>query len=430
VCLLFLLASHARASDVDLPRVRWEDAGKYRGQRVCLEGRVVRVGHTTAMDYLDFHRSDRRAVTVAVPAAYRDRFPKSLEETYRDQSVRVTGRVTGRNTRGDERPVVYVTRAEQVQVVPRGELPTSPHNSHREAALREPTSGEPTSGEPTPGEPAAGTKSRLRVATFNVWNLLDAHDDPYSSDERTAAKPPRQQRQLAEALRTLDADVVALQEVESSGVLRAFLTDYLPDLGYDEHALVEGNDPRGIDVALVSRWPLGRVTSHAALRWEDKRGHDGRFTRDLLCVEVLPEAGTPFEVWGVHLRSNGEDPQAAQLVRTAEARAVRHLLEQRLQREPRARILLAGDFNEPLDGPALRVLLDPDRPRLACLGLDIRPAERVTYTRPNYRSMIDFLLASPAMAEDYCPGSCRIQASPPGGNGSDHLPVVAEFRAR
>jgi endonuclease/exonuclease/phosphatase (EEP) superfamily protein YafD len=34
------------------------------------------------------------------------------------------------------------------------------------------------------------------------------------------------------------------------------------------------------------------------------------------------------------------------------------------------------------------------------------------------------------MAEDYCPGSCRIQASPPGGNGSDHLPVVAEFRAR
>lgn len=420
MCLLFLLASHARASDVDLPRVRWEDAGKYRGQRVCLEGRVVRVGHTSAMDYLDFHRSDRRAVTVAVPAAYRDRFPKSLEGSYRDQSVRVMGRVTGRNTRGDERPVVYVTRAEQVQVVPRGEMPTSQHNSDRDAASREAISR----------EPASATKSRLRVATFNVWNLLDAHDDPYTSDERTAPKPPRQQRQLAEALRTLDADVVALQEVESSGVLRAFLTDYLPDMGYDEHALVEGNDPRGIDVALVSRWPLGRVTSHAALRWEDKRGHDGRFTRDLLCVEVLPDAGTPFEVWVVHLRSNGEDPQAAQLVRTSEARAVRRCFEQRLQREPQARILLAGDFNEPLEGPAMRVLLDPDRPRLQCLGLDIRPADRVTYTRPNYRSMIDFLLASPALAEDYCPGSCRIQASPPGGNGSDHLPVVAEFRAR
>ncbi len=420
MCLLLLLASQARASDAELPRVRWEDAGKYRGQRVCLEGRVVRVGHTHAMDYLDFHPSNRRAATVAVPAAYRDRFPKSLEEAYRGQSVRVTGRVSGGDMRGGERPVVYVTRAEQVQVVPRGEIPTSANDLGRDAAPREPASR----------EAASRTKSRMRVATFNVWNLLDAYDDPYTSDERTAPKPPRQQRQLAETLRTLDADVVALQEVESSGVLRAFLADYLPDMGYDEQALVEGNDSRGIDVALVSRWPLGRVTSHASLRWEDQRGHVGRFTRDLLCVEVLPDAGTPFEVWVVHLRSNGEDPQAAQLVRTSEARAVRRFYEQRLQREPQARILLAGDFNEPLDGPAMRVLLDPDRPRLKCLGLDIRPAERVTYTRPNYRSMIDFLLASAALAEDYCPGSCRIQASSPGGNGSDHLPVVAEFRAR
>ena len=58
----------------------------------------------------------------------------------------------------------------------------------------------------------------------------------------------------------MDVDVLALQEVEDIGTLRNFVRDYL-DNGYRHIVLIEGNDPRLIDVALVSKLPLGQATS-------------------------------------------------------------------------------------------------------------------------------------------------------------------------
>ena len=55
------------------------------------------------------------------------------------------------------------------------------------------------------------------------------------------------------------------------------------------------------------------------------------------------------------------------------------------------------------------------------------PDGRISYNREPHRSLIDFILASPAMTGCYRKGSCRIV---PGGittSGSDHNPVVAVF---
>jgi hypothetical protein len=54
----------------------------------------------------------------------------------------------------------------------------------------------------------------------------------------------------------MDVDVLALQEVEGVGTLRNFVRDYL-DNAYRHIVLIEGNDPRLIDLALVSKVPLG-----------------------------------------------------------------------------------------------------------------------------------------------------------------------------
>jgi hypothetical protein len=58
----------------------------------------------------------------------------------------------------------------------------------------------------------------------------------------------------------MDLDVLAVQEVEDVDTLRQFARDDLG--GLNPHVvLIEGNDLRLIDIGLVSKLPLGGVTS-------------------------------------------------------------------------------------------------------------------------------------------------------------------------
>ena len=111
------------------------------------------------------------------------------------------------------------------------------------------------------------------IATYNVKNLFDDHDDPYFRDEQTipVPKPMEEVRALAAVIINMNADVIALQEVESRGVLRKFKWGFLKDLNYDDPVLFEGDDMRGIDVALLSRLPVGPVTRTSP------RGRDASF---------------------------------------------------------------------------------------------------------------------------------------------------------
>ena len=73
-------------------------------------------------------------------------------------------------------------------------------------------------------------------------------------------KNPKDTQRVAKRILEMDVDVLALQEVEDVGTLRNFVRDYL-DNRYRHIVLIEGNDPRLIDVALVSKLPLGQATS-------------------------------------------------------------------------------------------------------------------------------------------------------------------------
>src|SRR5690606_17558691 len=64
--------------------------------------------------------------------------------------------------------------------------------------------------------PPPRTKGALRLATYNVLNLFDHVDDPSLSgeyDDINMATADERCRMLAEAIRAIDADIVALQEV-------------------------------------------------------------------------------------------------------------------------------------------------------------------------------------------------------------------------
>jgi endonuclease/exonuclease/phosphatase family metal-dependent hydrolase len=206
---------------------------------------------------------------------------------------------------------------------------------------------------------------------------------------------------------------------------------FLADLGYEHLVLVEGNDQRGIDVALLSRLPVGRVVSHAELRFEPDVRQDGakNFQRDLLCVELRPPGKESFQVWVVHLKSKGGE-DTSELIRLSEARQIRQLVDQTLATEPAARFVICGDFNDQIDSKSLRTILGEGAQSLRTFFETVPPEDRITFNQEPYRNMIDFILGSPAMAERFVKDSYEIVHGSVESTGSDHNPVSCRFRLR
>jgi endonuclease/exonuclease/phosphatase family metal-dependent hydrolase len=393
----------AIASQQGLATVGWEEGRKGVGKRALVFGEVVDVGGTPNIQFINFSKTDRNAFKLVIQSRNFEKFPASLSDAYLGKKVVADGFVTLYNGN----PQIVLTRPEQIQVV----------DTFPEVFL--------------PAEGSVAVGDEIRIATCNMLNLFDAVDDPYTNDEGTPEKPRVELETLAQRLRGLNADVIAMQEVESRGYLQRFLDIFLADMGYRYVVHFEGNDMRGIDVCLVSRVPVARVISHRHLTFpaEPPRTGEEHFQRDLLCVELTPEKGDSFEVWVVHLKSKGGESQESEPIRMAEAKAIRRIADARLSENPDLPFVICGDFNDTWDSPSLRTIVGTGSGVLRAFFDEKPEAERITYNLEPHRSMIDFLLCSPAMAQRYVAGSFELEDGSPDTTGSDHNPVMCRFKA-
>lgn len=401
---------HGLGAEEGWPRLLWQQAETAVGRQAVVFGQVARVGHTERIHFLNFDPERRDVFHVVIFSEALPRFDQSLEELFQDRWIAVRGWVT--TFRGV--PQIQVARREQIEVLagPPADVSTA-------------------IGESTPRSAAPALRGdELTLATFNIRNLFDGYDDPYRADENTPEKPRSELAGVAGVLIEIDADVVALQEVENEGILTRFVQTYLPRQGYEHIVLVEGNDLRGIDVALLSRFPVGRVVSHRQRSFDNQEGSARVFHRDVLQVELLPAEGDPLEVWVVHLKSNSDGRAFAEPIRLAEAQALRRLLEDRLAADPRAQLVVCGDFNDLAESPTVTTVSGGEPAALASDWENLNQANRVTYNLEPYREMIDFIFWSPAMRDRYVPGSYRVRLGELAESGSDHNPVIARFRFR
>ena len=179
------------------------------------------------------------------------------------------------------------------------------------------------------------------------------------------AKNPVDTAQIAQRIRTMDLDVLAVQEVEHIEILRSFNRDHLGGL-YPHVALIEGNDPRMIDVGVLSRLPLGPIVSHQTATHPD--APDSRvFGRDLLGVRILDGRGNKLlTLYNTHLKSHfvpaGEDPVAGAARANARRRRQAETIARILSAEERrgSKFMLVGDMNDPPDSAELAPMLVVD----------------------------------------------------------------------
>ena len=186
---------------------------------------------------------------------------------------------------------------------------------------------------------------------------------------------------IAQRIITIDADVLAVQEVEHIEILREFNRNQLNNL-YPHIALVEGNDNRLIDVGILSKLPLGSITSHqTAVHPEDP----GRrvFGRDLLQVVILDNNRNKlFTVYNTHLKSHfvpfGQDPTQGAINannrRQRQAETISRIISD--QERPSSRFVLLGDMNDPPDSDFIQPMLTVDNQPL--VNALVNPVE----TRP------------------------------------------------
>ncbi len=211
----------------------------------------------------------------------------------------------------------------------------------------------------------------VRVATFNVENLFarfrfrsgvdpeDAIRDGWDvNDQAFKEFTDTDKRLTAEAIKEIDADVIGCQEVESLETLRRFRSEFLAGAAAYPHVIaVDGNDPRLIDVAVLSRHPIVHVRSYMHLR--SASGRSELFSRDCLEADVLLPDRSTLTLFVNHLKSmldksdpnNGRRNTAPR--RAEQAAAVRRIVADRFgssaSDEP---WMVLGDLNDYMETDA------------------------------------------------------------------------------
>ena len=172
------------------------------------------------------------------------------------------------------------------------------------------------------------------------------------------------------AIAETQADLLVLQEVDNLGVLQPFFANYvhrISDCRYGHFRLIDGNDPRGIDVAFAARRDLFDHKKQVVARSHQEKtfGRLGVFTQDLIpfgitpddlvfnrdCLEVTLDFGTTELVLYIcHFKAiaeHGDGRSHTRPIRQAEARAVKQIVKERFGDDWRdANWIIAGDLND------------------------------------------------------------------------------------
>lgn len=315
----------------------------------------------------------------------------------------------------------------------------------------------------------------LRIATFNAENLMrrfdfsgyrnelrrdrtlsmvDIRDERHFErleEARVIAHSDDTMQLTALAIADTQADIICLQEVENLDALHAFEYGYLFKMigaGYRHKYLSEGNDGRGIDVAVMTRpetadgepieflsmqssahltyGELGLSTPELSEMGEEP--HERIFRRDCVTLD-FKIGGKRLSLFVTHLKSmgpgkNGIDGRAYTMpVRRAEALAIRHIVDTKFNGRPGGkRWLICGDLNDYREKITVRgdyhrgyhftpvaeetSGIDPLIDKRFSVNLVERRSESDRWTLYHSRGpeerhlcQLDYLLASPSLAD-------------------------------
>lgn len=303
-------------------------------------------------------------------------------------------------------------------------------------------------------EPKPKADATIRVATYNLENLFDDKDDPAVSgeiDDADDTKPEAQKKGLAAAIKRLNADVIAVQELENHDALIEFRDNYLQGLGYDHAKSIGPGDERGIEQGILSRFPIkdskvwenidlgGTHPEYAGDRPNKLAGEPLKTRRSpfMATIEVPAEkaGGKAYNLtlFVVHHKSG----RGMDYWREAEAKKFSAMVDEIEASQPTQNIVVLGDFNAEQLDHSVQIWLDSGFTCVSCADPDSMDTAHISHASGR---TIDMILVNPALKHEVVPNSSFILATPqlapdadwrtapkPDLYASDHMPVAIDL---
>jgi endonuclease/exonuclease/phosphatase family metal-dependent hydrolase len=196
-------------------------------------------------------------------------------------------------------------------------------------------------------------------------------------------------------IREVQADVLCVVEVEDRLTLDRFNKQVISQDGgwvYPFNLLIDGNDPREIDVGLLSKHEIISVRSHIA----DVDDQGVIFSRDCAEFEVRLPTGDRLWVLANHLKSKGYgSAQTTSRKRWRQAKKVAAIYEEAKARSPF--VAVVGDLNDTPDSSALAPLVEDTDLKDVSEHPNWQGQKGTFGTGKAKSSKIDYILLSPAL---------------------------------
>lgn len=201
-------------------------------------------------------------------------------------------------------------------------------------------------------------QTTVRVAFYNVENFFDCSDDPDKTDEAftpdgdyhwTWNRFWKKTDNIAKVLVSMGSDgsfpeLVGMAEVENDGVVKKLLSRAKQS---DAYRVIhkESPDMRGIDVCLLYNRFIFKPVNTRFIEIDFPR-ESYRKTRDLLYVQGTLPDGQNLHVVVSHWPSKSGGEDATRPYRCFVADKIRALADSVLTAQPKARLVIMGDFND------------------------------------------------------------------------------------
>jgi endonuclease/exonuclease/phosphatase family metal-dependent hydrolase len=279
----------------------------------------------------------------------------------------------------------------------------------------------------------------FKVLSWNVEHFVDGYDDPYIDASRENNPESKLREKLAyfvEGLNNANADIVILQEFESSKYLRQIAKDSLSHLGYTYFASAPSDDWY-MNVVVMSKFPLGVLYAYGnvttpALNCVNEDGvkeTQNHLNTRMWSLEVFPSEDYNFILTGLHLKAGrGERNEALRLGQI-------NFLKQQFQRfikiDPSQNLLITGDLNSTLESNEIKALKQGTHE--ADTFIDPLPKAVMTHPSDEPERRLDYALFNGNMQNEYVANSAKVPDLLDPEKLvvlSDHLPVMISFKTR
>lgn len=195
-------------------------------------------------------------------------------------------------------------------------------------------------------------------------------------------------------IKEVNPDILIAVEVENRPTLQKFNNQVLKaqfDISYPHLMVIDGNDQRGIDLGILSRFPIVEIRSHV----DDLNPENNKqiFSRDCPEFDIILPGNERLIILANHLKSkrNGDDQESRER-RKLQAEKAHDIALSAMDRS--SYVLLGGDFNDTPNSAALSSLFESD-------FKDIMMHENYPTARPGTfgtglaSNKIDYLIMSP-----------------------------------